>query len=95
MKIALSSCYIEEYIDFFMPFFGRFGAWPRITYPLGSAFEGPGSPPSVNMCIYVLCIPSINVDAIFQDGCIRLGDPSFSVPLVSHGLQKRPQLLLI
>ena len=52
IKIALFSCYIEEYIDF-VPFSGALrdnGAFD----PIGSAFEGHGSPLPVNTCMRIV-----------------------------------------
>ena len=53
---------------------GRFGGM-NVFCPLGSAFEGHGSPPPVNTYV---CLPTMDVGGIFRDGCNRLGVPSFS-----------------
>ena len=54
--------------------FERFGGM-NVFCPLGSAFEGHGSPPPANT---YACIPTMDVRGIFRDGCNRLGAPSFS-----------------
>ena len=77
----------------FCAIFGRFGGMAA-SCPFGFAFESHGSPPLVNMHMYVYSTPTIRIGGIFLDGCIRLVARS-SVPLGHHDLQKRSKLLPI